>query len=161
MIVCSTIYSRHRSKKTSKLRVTGLHVGNSPVTGEFPAQRASNAENVFIWWRHHVVPKGPVDYKAALLQMMNGMVPSRWQAMSWINDGLGYSHICVVWPQWVNSSPPSAAYMRQWTGSTMVQVRACRMFGTKPLPKPMLICCQLDFWEQISVKSESEFYHFH
>ena len=23
------------------------------VTGEFPAQRASNAENVSIWWRHH------------------------------------------------------------------------------------------------------------
>ena len=45
---------RRRSKKTSKLRVTGLCVGNSPGTGEFPAQRASNAENVSIWWRHHV-----------------------------------------------------------------------------------------------------------
>ena len=43
-----------RSKKTSKLRVTGLCAGNSPETGEFPAQRASNAENVSIWWRHHV-----------------------------------------------------------------------------------------------------------
>ena len=42
-----------RSKKTSKLRVTGLCVGNSPGTGEFPAQMASNAENVSIWWRHH------------------------------------------------------------------------------------------------------------
>ena len=45
--------SRHRSKKTSKLRVTGLCAGNSPGTGEFPAQMASNAENVSIWWRHH------------------------------------------------------------------------------------------------------------
>ena len=36
--------SRRRSKKTSKLRVTGLCAGNSPGTGEFPAQRASNAE---------------------------------------------------------------------------------------------------------------------
>ena len=44
---------RRRSKKTSKLRVTGLCVGNSPGTGEFPAQRASYAENVSIWWRHH------------------------------------------------------------------------------------------------------------
>ena len=44
---------RRRSKKTSKLRVTGLCVGNSPGTGEFPAKMASNAENVFIWWRHH------------------------------------------------------------------------------------------------------------
>ena len=41
-------------KKTSKLRVTGLCAGNSPVIGEFHAQRASNAENVSIWWRHHV-----------------------------------------------------------------------------------------------------------
>ena len=45
---------RRSSKKTSKLRVTGLCAGNSPVTGEFPVQRASNAENVSIWWRHHV-----------------------------------------------------------------------------------------------------------
>ena len=45
---------RRRSKKTSNLRVTGLYVGNSPVTGEFSAQKASNAENVSISWRHHV-----------------------------------------------------------------------------------------------------------
>ena len=44
---------RLRSKKTSKLRVTGLCLGNSPVTGEFPAQRASNSKNVSIWWRHY------------------------------------------------------------------------------------------------------------
>ena len=50
--VYSIIYSRRRSKKTSKLRVTGLCAGNSPVTGEFPAQMASNTENVFIWWCH-------------------------------------------------------------------------------------------------------------
>ena len=53
-IVYSTgcLFSR-RSNKTSKFRVTGLCEGNSPATGEFPAQRASNAENVSIWWRHH------------------------------------------------------------------------------------------------------------
>ena len=36
---------RRRSKKTSKLRVTVLCEGNSPVTGEFPGQRTSNAGN--------------------------------------------------------------------------------------------------------------------
>ena len=46
---------RRRSKKTPKLRVTSLCAGNSPGTGEFPAQMASNAENVSIWWRHHVM----------------------------------------------------------------------------------------------------------
>ena len=35
---------RHRTKKTSKYRVIGLNVGNSLVTNEFPAQRASNVE---------------------------------------------------------------------------------------------------------------------
>ena len=44
-----------RSMKTWKLRVTGLLAGNSPGTGEFPAQMASNAENVSIWWRHHAL----------------------------------------------------------------------------------------------------------
>ena len=40
---------RRRSKKTSKLRVTGLCEGNSQDSGEFPAQRTSNAENVSIY----------------------------------------------------------------------------------------------------------------
>ena len=53
---------------------------------------------------------------------------------------------------YLNSSPPSAAYMRQWSGSALVQVIACCLFSTKPLPKPMLAYCQLDYWEQISVK---------
>ena len=44
---------RRRSEETPNLRVTGLCEGNSPVTGEFPAQKASNAGNVSIWWRHH------------------------------------------------------------------------------------------------------------
>ena len=44
---------RHRWKKTSKPRVTGLCARNSPVTGESLAQMANNAENVSIWWRHH------------------------------------------------------------------------------------------------------------
>ena len=45
----------NRLKITPKLRVTGLCAGNSPVTGEFPAQRASNTENVPIWWLHNFI----------------------------------------------------------------------------------------------------------
>ena len=51
-IVNSTVYSGADIKKPSKLRVTSLCKVNSSVTAEFPAQRASNAENVSIWWRH-------------------------------------------------------------------------------------------------------------
>ena len=36
-------------------------------------------------------------------------------------------------------------YMRQWIGSALVQIMACRLFGTKQLSKPMLGYCQLDY----------------
>ena len=39
--------------RTPKLRVASHYKGNPPVTGGFPSQRASNEENVSIWWRHH------------------------------------------------------------------------------------------------------------
>ena len=52
---------RRRSKKIPKLHVTGLCEGNSPVTGEFPSQRASNAENVSIWWRHQVIKESALE----------------------------------------------------------------------------------------------------
>ena len=32
-------------------------------------------------------------------------------------------------------SPPSATFMRHWIRSALVQVMACRLFGTKPLSK--------------------------
>ena len=38
----------------------------------------------------------------------------------------------------LNSSPPSVAYMRQWIRSALVQIMSCRLFGAKPLSKPML-----------------------
>ena len=51
-IVHSTIYSgADQRKHQSSASVAG--VGNSPGTGWFTAQVASNAENVSIWWRHH------------------------------------------------------------------------------------------------------------
>ena len=41
---------RRRSKKT--VCVIGIYEGNPPMTGWFPSQRASDAENVSIWWCH-------------------------------------------------------------------------------------------------------------
>ena len=46
--------------------------------------------------------------------------------------------------------PPSAACMRQWIGTALFQIMACRLCGTEPLSKPMLGYCQLE--EQTSVK---------
>ena len=71
-------------------------------------------------------------------------------------------HLKVSSAKWqLTSSPPSDVDMRQWIGSSLVQVMACRLFDAKSLPEPMLPYCQLDSSEQISVKFEWEFYHFH
>ena len=52
-VVYSIVYSgadqRKHQSSASLAFVRGIH-----RTGEFPAQRASNAENASIWWRHHV-----------------------------------------------------------------------------------------------------------
>ena len=55
--ILSTVYSdRRRSKKTSTFRVSAFVRWILPGTIEFPAQLASNAEKLSIWWRHHVPP---------------------------------------------------------------------------------------------------------
>ena len=75
-----------RSKKISKLPVTGLCAGNSPLTGKFPVQMASNAENVSIWWRHHEMIKCLCIicdnftslYFCCVLILLISWRPSRW-----------------------------------------------------------------------------------
>ena len=53
---------RRRSKKTSKLLVTGLCVGNSPGPVN-STQRASYTENVSIWWRYHAQVNSGINVK--------------------------------------------------------------------------------------------------
>ena len=38
----------------------------------------------------------------------------------------------------LNSLRPSDAYMRRQPRPALVQILACRLFGAKPLPEPML-----------------------
>ena len=52
-IVCSTVGSG-AEENIKAPRHCPFFAGNSPVTGEFPAQKASNAESVSIWWHHHM-----------------------------------------------------------------------------------------------------------
>ena len=54
MIVYSIIYIQGADQRKHQSSVSLTFTGNSPVTGEFPTQRTSNAENVFVRWRHHV-----------------------------------------------------------------------------------------------------------
>ena len=52
-------------------------------------------------------------------------------------------------------------YMCLWTGSSLIHVMACHLFGTKPLPEPMMAYRQLDLWEQYSVNFLSKLNYFH
>ena len=54
-IVYSTVHSGAGQRKYQSSVSLAFCKGNSPVTGEFPTQMARNAENVSIWWRHHVI----------------------------------------------------------------------------------------------------------
>ena len=82
---------RHRSKKTSKLCVTGPCEGNSVVTGEFPAQRARNAEMfpfndviMYIcnnpWWRHQMETFSALLALCAENSVVTGEFPSQTPA---------------------------------------------------------------------------------
>ena len=83
---------RRRSKKTSKLRVTGLCVGNSQQTVEFPAQMASNAENVSIWWRHHA-------------QKSTNMCIFRGMHCTFVDDGMYFNTCFGIGGNWFRKSP--------------------------------------------------------
>ena len=80
---------RRSWKKTSKLRMTGLCEGNSPVTGGFPAQRASKADNGSILWRHRVFlyPAGMLALKQTsswlYLQTANRIISMPFLSLWW------------------------------------------------------------------------------
>ena len=107
-IVYSTVYSRRRSKKTSKLCVTGLCEWNSLATGEFPAQRASNAEEVSILWRHHELcgkthpstNKGKLAYSIWEVVLVVGERYSRKRAIAPNVTVLYRYHLVLRFLQW-------------------------------------------------------------
>ena len=89
---------RRRSKKTSTLRATGLCSGNSPATGEFPAQMASNAEKASISWRHYVTRQS-VDIAQsrirAVVETRGGHIYYHWIA-EWMKFSLIACEICIA-----------------------------------------------------------------
>ena len=54
-IVSQLLIQAQIKENIKAVRHWPLCVWNSPLNGEFPAQRVSDAENVSIWWRHHVL----------------------------------------------------------------------------------------------------------
>ena len=73
-IVCSTVCSGANKKKQQSSASWAL-CGNSPVTGEFPAQSASNSEDVSIWCRHPAL--GIPEARLAHLDTLNPLIRNK------------------------------------------------------------------------------------
>ena len=93
---------RHISKKTSKLRVTGLCEGNSPVTVEFPTQRASNVGNISIWWRSSWTYRGWVKH-----------VDLNKSSHHWFRLWLAIT-VTSLWARWRLKSPASRLFAQRF-----------------------------------------------
>ena len=127
---CSCNMARVASQCESRWKVTSAPVSAFPTT-----------------WSHH-----------------NALAKTRWSKAATIIDDRNialhlfiYILLCInqflcnldwQFSSWllatVNSSSPSAIYMRQWIWLALVQIMAWRRIGTKPLSEPMLAYCQLD-----------------
>ena len=88
--------------------------GNSPVTGEFPAQRASYAENISTWWRHHE----HIQHRTKWLPCANILLNEKY----------------FLLPITLNFVTTETTDNK----SSLVQVMAWRRTGDKPLPEPVM-----------------------
>ena len=97
-------------------------MGNSPVTDEFPAQRANNAEYVSIWFRNHV---------------MSRKMATIWQtiflnAFSWMKI---YIYIFFYVEAWFKYNWSLFLMVNE---SALVQVMVWCRTGNKPLTQSMM-----------------------
>ena len=110
---------RRRSKKSSKLRVAGLCEGNSSVTGEFPARRASNMENVSIWWRHH---DGTVTATSFIHSENNKFRNIVYQ---WVPNGIKIWLILKLWQEkepFITRITNSLYWMALWFNNIIISI---------------------------------------
>ena len=117
---------RRRSKKTSKLRATGLCAGNSPGPVNSPHKEPVTRKMVpfydvimlytilkCIFMNENVLLGLKFQWNVFLCVMLtkiktgsgNGLVPKRRQAITWTNDELSNdTYICVTRPRWIKVS---------------------------------------------------------
>ena len=83
------------TKKSSKLRATGLREGNSPDQW-IPGQSVSNAENVSIWWRYYVMTRYIWYWQAIKLQSQSLVCGNRY----WGNFPVYANNLILRYNDW-------------------------------------------------------------
>ena len=89
-------WSRRGSKITSKLRVTGLCVGNAPVTSEFPSQKACGKCFHLMtssWFPAYGLLNGIIRFTKSITLAPHGRygVPSQWQLYWLLSSSFGWT----------------------------------------------------------------------
>ena len=102
-------------------------------------ERLSELENLGKWVSHIVSEFATVETKRSYCILANAH-SDKW-----------YIHTFNPIHPHPHPPPPSAACIGQWIAWALVQILAYRLFGAKPVSKPMLFYCQLDPYEQTSV----------
>ena len=93
--------------------------GNSPATGEFSSQMASDVENVSIWWRHHAKHQ----YARKILDIIDAGIDGRLFLMVTSSNGYIFRVTAPL-------SPVNSPHKGQWCGA--------RIFS--------LTCAWIDDW---------------
>ena len=120
------------SNKTSKLCITSLCEGNPPVTNGFPSQRACYMENICISWHHHGIGGRHHIWHSFLI------IPHIDDICMW---GTCLSPVVVI------THSGRVMHICRQPKPSLVQIMACYLASTKPLPEPVLEYCKLDPWE--------------
>ena len=117
-IVYSAVYSDADQRKHQSSASLAF-VWEFTFTGEFPAQMASNAENVSIWWRHHNCHK--YDLSIGIGCYMVGttvayrppILPMKFRLNIIFNNiHLIMIHFLSLW--WQQNFAPSKKYVLSW-----------------------------------------------
>ena len=144
-------------KKISKVCVTGLCEANPPLTDGFSSQRASNAEHVSIWWRHHGMEahKNVRNYficKHLHVSFYPDLLGSDTdqKCLPWITPHLNLFVLAVQMIKFLTLCALVTHIV------PLIQVMLCDLFGAKSLIKPKVTCCQLDPQEQRLVNLETK-----
>ena len=120
---------------TSKFALLALCEGNSPVTDEFPTQRASNAEKASIWSHNHNITHSLSNYRLSVVN------PESDQCLMQVSQC--YKHItCYNWPvitksyefiwwlEYYMNSPVNApfslnCYLQAFKATGMIHLQTC------------------------------------
>ena len=146
-----TLYSLHRAYATSSLRATRFpHRQPRPPRTPGGGGRGGGSARRRWWCPRRQWPSGSArtSGQAHHTRTLGKSAPDALQYRPYLSE----LHLCwwellyrtpSLKDSMLTHFPRSAAYMRHWIGSALVQIMVCRLFGAKTLSKPMLDYCQL------------------